>query len=155
LDKALIRKVVCLYRRKFSDLVVVSGGCPTGADHWAKEVALEEGVGYLEFAPAHHVHNPYCAKPASEYNRPYDVRNFFARNSEIAQYCDHVLGFVVPKVRHRGTSDTLSKAMDLGRMTFVYSSSRDTSAGGKAGQDEHREADPTLHPGDGGQVSGG
>jgi len=133
----------------------VSGGCPTGADRWAKEVALEEGVEYREFAPAHHPHNSYCVPPPSEYNRPYDVRNFFTRNTEIAQYCDHVIGFVVPKVRARGTTDTLSKAIDLGKLTKVFSSSRDTSAGRKVGYDEHRATDPNLHPGDGGQVPGG
>lgn len=133
-DKALVRKVVTLYRNRFgSDLVVVSGGA-NGADRMAKEVALEDGVVYIEFPPAHNPHNPYCVNPPDHYNRPFDVANFFARNTEIAEYCDHVLGFVVPRVRASGTYDTIHKADGLGKFVKVFSSAHDTSGlkgGGK------------------------
>ena len=41
---------------KGDDTVIVSGGCPRGADYYAKKYALELGLQYEEYPPAHVVH---------------------------------------------------------------------------------------------------
>ena len=46
-----------LKNEKGSDTIIVSGGCPTGADRYAKKYALELGLQYEEYPPAHQPHN--------------------------------------------------------------------------------------------------
>jgi len=42
-----------LKNEKGSDTIIVSGGCKTGADYYAKKYALELGLEYQEFPPQH------------------------------------------------------------------------------------------------------
>jgi len=64
------------------DAEVVSGGQSLGVDGWAKKYALQYGLKYTEFAPAHY------------HGAPYDVNNYFIRNRQIAEYCDVVFVFM-------------------------------------------------------------
>ena len=47
--------------------VIISGGCQDGADKYAKKYALELGLQYEEFPPAHHQHNLYCRFGEDQY----------------------------------------------------------------------------------------
>ena len=49
-----------LKNEKGSDTIIVSGGCPTGADRYAKKYALEFDVNYSEFPPKHYQYNQHC-----------------------------------------------------------------------------------------------
>jgi len=101
-------------------LTIVSGGCPQGADFLARKVALELGINYIEFPPKHRHWNCYCILPESEYNQPYHVSNFFARNKQIADYCEYLAAFTVAGRKCNGTMDTFRKAERLGKKCFIY-----------------------------------
>jgi predicted Rossmann-fold nucleotide-binding protein len=116
-----IKRLLELYRERYGDaLIVVSGGCPDGADALAKKVALEMGIQYAEFPPKHRCHNMYCINPPEEYAKPYHVSNFFARNTQIAEYCEHLAAFTLKGVRCNGTMDTFGKAEKMGKKCSIY-----------------------------------
>lgn len=116
-----VLKVISRYIERYGaeNLVVVSGGCPNGGDAMAKDVALSLGLYYSEFPPKHARHNEYCVNPPDEYNKPYNVRNFFERNTQIAEYCDHVVAFIVKGVKANGTMDTIAKAKHFNKKVVV------------------------------------
>lgn len=116
-----IRILIEKYKEKYGDnLIIVSGGCPDGGDFLAKKLALEMGVTYQEFPPIHSKHNKYCVLPSENYNKPYHVSNFFTRNTQIAEYCEHIFGFVVKNVKANGTMHTVEKGRILGKQVFVF-----------------------------------
>lgn len=101
-------------------LTIVSGGCPDGADMLGKKIALDLGLEYVEFPPAHRFHNQYCILPAKVYNKPYHVKNYFERNSQVAAHCDHLVAFVIKGVRCNGTMDTFNKAKKLAKEVILF-----------------------------------
>lgn len=113
-NKRKIFDFVGLCKNEFkSDLEIVSGGCPDGADRYAREAALQLGVKYVEFPPCHQSWNPWCKKPPYLYDKEYKVANFFMRNKEIAEYADRVVAFVPDGEEARGTMDTIRHAKKL------------------------------------------
>lgn len=110
----------CYSDRYGAKLIVVSGGCPNGADFLAKKVALEMGLEYVEFPPKHAKHNCYCILPVDEYNKSYKVSNFFTRNTQIAEFCDYLAAFTIKGIKANGTMDTFKKAEKLGKKCFLY-----------------------------------
>jgi len=94
-------------------IVIISGGCKDGADKYAKKYALELGVQYEEYPPAHFHHNLYCPLPEHLYNKQYRVSNFFVRNKQIAKQSDMVVGFIPKGVISNGTNSTLKYANNL------------------------------------------
>jgi predicted Rossmann fold nucleotide-binding protein DprA/Smf involved in DNA uptake len=120
-----IRKFVERYVEFYGagNIEVISGGAQ-GADALARKVALEMGLKYVEFSPVHQRHNQYCVDPPSCYNQPYHVSNFFARNKQIAEYCDHLAAFIVEGVKASGTMDTFSKATKLKKHCFLFEDKR-------------------------------
>lgn len=100
-------------------LEIVSGGCPTGADLYAKELALELGIPYVEFPPAHARWNEYCLKGKECYSHIYKTEYFFARNTEIAEYCDSGVAFICKGVKANGTMDTVNKICKLGKVCKI------------------------------------
>ena len=108
-----------LKNEKGTDTIIVSGGCRTGADRYAKKYALELGLQYQEFPPFHENWNIYCPKNKSDYGKPYNVKNFFARNKIIAAYSHYVVAFVPRGVESRGSLTTLKYAEKFGKKTIV------------------------------------
>ena len=108
-----------LKNEKGTDTIIVSGGCKTGADRYAKKYALELGLQYQEFPPFHENWNIYCPKNKSDYGKPYNVKNFFARNKIIAAYSHYVVAFVPRGVESRGSLTTLKYAEKFGKKTIV------------------------------------
>ena len=104
--------------KKGTDTIIVSGGCKNSADRYAKKYALELGLQYQEFPPFHENWNIYCPKDKSDYGKPYNVKNFFARNKIIAAYSHYVVAFVPRGVESRG-SCTISYAKKFGKKTIV------------------------------------
>ena len=72
---------------------ICSGGCATGADHFAEEIAKHHGIPILIFYPN---------------TKDLGVRGYFERNTEIARH-SHVLIACVAEDRKGGTEDTISK----------------------------------------------
>ena len=69
-NKKKIKDFVFKLKQQYGDkTIVVSGGCKTGADKYAKKYALELGLQYEEYPPFHEVHNLYCVLPESRYNK--------------------------------------------------------------------------------------
>ena len=106
-------------QEKGVDTTIVSGGCKDGADRYAKKYALELGLQYEEYPPFHEVHNLYCTLPSSRYNKPFSMRNFFARNKIIAGTCDMVVGFIPEGVEARGTMSTIKYAEKMNKKTII------------------------------------
>ena len=62
-NKLKIKEFVFKLKQKFDGenkrVIVVSGGCKDGADKYAKKYALEFGLDYEEYPPAHQQHSMY------------------------------------------------------------------------------------------------
>ena len=104
-----------------SDTIIVSGGCKTGADKYAKKYALELGLQYEEYPPFHEVHNLYCVLPESRYNKDFSMRNFFVRNKIIASVSDFIVAFIPNGVEAKGTISTLEYAKKLDKKRIIIS----------------------------------
>lgn len=93
-NKTKIRDMIFKLKQTFgSKLEIVSGGAQQGADKYAKKYALELGVDYKEFNPAHTNKNLYSGMPESYYGKPYHVSQLFHRNELIAMYSDKMICF--------------------------------------------------------------
>ena len=106
---------------KGAETIIVSGGCKTGADKYAKKYALELGAQYREYPPFHEVYNLYCALPEACYGKPYNIKYFFVRNKQIAQNSDVVVGFIPDGDDAKGTISTLKYAKKFNKKTMIIS----------------------------------
>ena len=119
-DKKKVKDLIFEIREKYGDEVeIVSGGQPKGADGLAKKFALEFDMKYVEFPPSHYSHNMHCKLPATEYNKPYYVSNFFKRNKQIAEYSNIIVAFIPNGVESRGTMDTVGHAEKLKKLIKI------------------------------------
>ena len=118
-----IRKFIYELKKTFGDeLEIVSGGQKKGADGMAKKYAIELGVKYVEFPPAHYNYNTHCLKEAYHYGKEYRVWYYNERNTEIAKYSDAVACFLPTGwdiTQSDGTNDTYKKAKKLGKVVKV------------------------------------
>ena len=101
------------------DVTVISGGCKDGADRYAKKYTLELGLQYEEYPPAHFSHNLYCPLGEHNYNKVYNVKNFFARNKQIAIHSDIIVGFIPVGVESKGTISTIKYAEKFDKKTII------------------------------------
>ena len=102
-----------------TDTIIVSGGCKDGADKYAKKYALELGLQYEEYPPFHEGHNLFCTIPSHRYGQPYSVKNFFARNKQIAKTSNYVVGFIPEGIESRGTNSTLKYAKKFNKKIII------------------------------------
>ena len=110
-NKQKVKDLVFEIKEKYGDEVeIVSGGQKDGAAGLAKKYALEFNVKYVEFPPVHYSWNMHCKVPATEYNKPYYVSNYFKRNKQIAEYSDIIIAFIPDGVESRGTMNTVEHA---------------------------------------------
>jgi predicted Rossmann fold nucleotide-binding protein DprA/Smf involved in DNA uptake len=110
-NKRKIRDMIFKLKQTFGDsLEIVSGGAPAGADKYAKKYALELGVKYKEFNPAHTVKNLYSAMNEHYYSKPYHTSQFFHRNELIARYCDNMIAFIDSTSTSKGSQHAVSMA---------------------------------------------
>ena len=110
-NKNKIKELIFEIKEKYGNTVeIVSGGQRDGADGFAKKFALMFGLHYVEFPPSHYTWNMHCKLPATKYNKPYYVSNYFKRNKQIAEYSDMVIAFIPDGVESRGTMSTVEYA---------------------------------------------
>ena len=121
-NKKKIKDFVFKLKQQYGDdTIIVSGGCKTGADRYAKKYSLELGLQYEEYPPFHEVHNLYCTMPESRYGKPYNIKNFFARNKIIAGTADFIVAFIPEGVEANGTKNVLEYAQKLNKKRIIIS----------------------------------
>ena len=108
-----------LKQKPNTEVEIVSGGQRDGADGFAKKFALELGMEYVEFPPTHYSWNMHCKLPATKYNKPYYVTNYFKRNKQIAEYSDIVIAFVPNGVESKGTMNTIEYAKKFKKLVKI------------------------------------
>tara|TARA_B100000029_G_C17198090_1_gene823290 strand:+ start:232 stop:645 length:414 start_codon:yes stop_codon:yes gene_type:complete len=119
-DKQKVKDLIFEIREKYGeDVEIVSGGQRDGADGYAKKFALEFDMDYVEFPPAHYNWNMHCKLPATKYNKPYYVTNYFKRNKQIAEYSDIIVAFIPKGVNSRGTMNTIHHAEKLKKLIKI------------------------------------
>lgn len=120
-NKRKMRDVIFKLKEKFGDDVeIVSGEQKQGADGMAKKFALEMGMKYISFPPAHYPYNSHCLLEASNYGKEYRVWYYGDRNTQIAEYSDYVFAFIPAGMESRGTMDTVKKAQKLKKKVVFF-----------------------------------
>jgi hypothetical protein len=109
-NKNKVKDLIFQIKEKYNDVEIVSGGQRDGVDGFAKKFALEFDMKYVEFPPSHYTWNMHCKLPATQYNKPYYVSNYFKRNKQIAEYSDIIIAFIPDGVESRGTMSTVEYA---------------------------------------------
>ena len=121
-NKKKIKDFVFKLKQQYGDkTIIVSGGCKQGADRYAKKYALELGLQYEEYPPFHEVHNLYCVLPESRYDKPFSMRNFFARNKILVGTSDFIVAFIPKGVEANGTMNVLEYAKKLNKKRIIIS----------------------------------
>ena len=119
-NKKKIKDLIFQIKEKHGDdAEIVSGGQQDGADGYAKKFALEFDMSYVEFPPTHYSWNMHCKLPATKYNKPYYVSNYFKRNKQIAEYSNIVIAFIPDGVESRGTMSTIQYAIKEKKLTKI------------------------------------
>ena len=96
-------------KRKFgNDLTILSGGDKYGTDKFVKKYALEFGLRYLEYNPAHTPKNLYSAMSDNYYDKPYHVSQFHHRNTLLAKACDVMMLFIPIGYDTKATNNMVS-----------------------------------------------
>ena len=108
-----------LKQRFANDLIVISGGAKYGADKYARKYALEFGIQYKEFNPAHTTKNLYSAMSDDYYNKPYHVSQFHHRNMLIARDCDVMIAFIGDNDISNGSMSAIKKAKKLNKAVTI------------------------------------
>ncbi|MBI5375602.1 MAG: hypothetical protein HZA77_09210 [Candidatus Schekmanbacteria bacterium] len=111
-DKHLIREKLFYFLQvyKESKLVLVSGGCPDGADKFAEELALELNLKII-------IHYPDKSK-IDKSDRWSSTKANYARNKLIADDSDILIAVVAPD-RKGGTENTIKYYEKFGKKRLV------------------------------------
>jgi len=96
-----------------SNLVVVSGGCPKGADKFAADWAKANSVPLVEFPAVITGNAPYLHAAA-----------YYARNAVVASFCDRMYAQVAAD-RKGGTEDACRHARVLGKAVYLITDTGD------------------------------
>ena len=121
-NKKKIKDFIFKLKNEYGEkTIIVSGGCKQGADRYAKKYALELGLMYEEYPPFHEVHNLYCTLPSSRYDKPFSMRNFFARNKIIAGTSDFIVAFIPEGIESNGTQSTINYAKKFKKKYIIIS----------------------------------
>ena len=115
-----IKDVITKLKQKFgTDLTIISGGCKDGVDKFARKYAIEFGVDYKEYNPAHTKQNLYSAMPVHYYDKPYHVSQFHHRNMLIAKECDVMMAFVPENHISTGSESAINFAKKFGKPVTI------------------------------------
>ena len=121
-NKKKIKDFVFKLKNQYGNkTTIISGGCKTGADKYAKKYALELGLQYEEYPPFHEVHNLYCTMPESRYGKDFNMKNFFARNKIIVGTSDFIVAFIPEGVEANGTKNVLEYAKKFDKKRIIIS----------------------------------
>ena len=92
---------------------IVSGGCPTGGDKFAEDIARYWGLSII-------IHYPDWNNRKKEIETDELARKIagFVRNTKIVEQCDILLALVAED-RTGGTEDTIKKALKLKKKVIL------------------------------------
>ena len=117
-----IKDTLFQLKRKFGDaLIIISGGAKNGADLYARKYALEFGIRYREFNPAHTIKNLYSAMAGTYYEKPYHVSQFHHRNMLIARDCNVMIAFIAKGESSSGSMSAIKQANKLNKPVTIIS----------------------------------
>ena len=117
-----IKDALFQLKQKFGDdLIIVSGGAKDGADKFARKYALEFGINYKEFNPAHTPKNLYSAMSDNYYEKTYHVSQFHHRNMLIARDCDVMMAFIPNGIESNGSLSAIKNAKKLNKPVTIIS----------------------------------
>ena len=117
-----IKDTLFQLKQKFGDkLIIISGGAKYGADKFARKYALEFGMRYREFNPAHTTKNLYSAMSDDYYEKPYHVSQFHHRNMLIARDCDVMIAFIANGADSGGSMSAIKRAKKLNKKVTIIS----------------------------------
>ena len=109
-------------KRKFgNELTILSGGDQYGTDKFVKKYALEFGINYQEYNPAHTPKNLYSAMSDNYYDKPYHVSQFHHRNMLIAKACDVMMAFIPSGNNANGSMSAIKNAKKLKKPVTIVS----------------------------------
>ena len=115
-----IKDALFQLKQKFgTDLTVISGGAQYGADKFARKYALEFGIKYQEYNPAHTTKNLYSAMSDNYYDKPYHVSQFHHRNMLIAKACDVMMAFIPNGDNANGSVSAIKNAKKLNKPVTI------------------------------------
>ena len=117
-----IKDTLFQLKQKFDNkLIVISGGAKFGTDKFARKYALEFGIKYKEFNPAHTTKNLYSAMSETYYEKPYHVSQFHHRNMLIARDCDVMMAFIANGTNSGGSMSAVKRAKKLNKKVTIIS----------------------------------
>ena len=108
----------CIKKYGAENICIISGGA-VGADTFGKIAAFRRNLKYIEYNPAHEQWHPNSGKPKEFYGKPYNVGNYFERNSFIAEDCAVLFAFIPQGHQSNGTMDTVNKVKKLNKPYFI------------------------------------
>ena len=108
-----------LKNEKGSDTIVVGNGSKFGAGKYVKKYTLELGLQYQEFPPFHDTWNIYCPKNKLDYGKPYNAKNYFARNKIVAAYSNYLVAFIPRGDNSLHAKSTVNYANKFEKKTLV------------------------------------
>ena len=115
-----IKDALFQLKQKFKDdLIIISGGAQHGADKFARKYALEFGIEYQEYNPAHTTKNLYSAMSDNYYEKPYHVSQFHHRNMLIAKACDVMMAFIPSGNNANGSMSAIKNAKKLNKPVTI------------------------------------
>jgi len=94
-DKALIAKRVAELRKVFAVEMIITGGTQRGPEAFAKEIAEEQGIEYMEICPWDRVFK--LNKPRTR-GQEIDARDL--RRAVVAMHADYMLCLIHPGGKH-------------------------------------------------------
>ena len=115
-----IKDTLFQLKQKFKDdLIIISGGAQYGADKFARKYALEFGIKYQEYNPAHTTKNLYSAMSDNYYDKPYHVSQFHHRNMLIAKACNVMMAFIPDGDDANGSMSAIKTAKKLNKPVTI------------------------------------
>lgn len=88
-NKLKIKDIIFKLKQKHGDdIEIVSRGNQNGAEKYVRKYAIELGLKYKEFNPAHTVCNLYSAFSENFYGKPYTPFNYRLRDKIFSKYID-------------------------------------------------------------------
>lgn len=115
-----IKDTLFQLKQKFGDkLIIISGGAKYGTDKFARKYALEFGIKYREFNPAHTTKNLYSAMSDTYYSKPYHVSQFHHRNMLIAKDCNVMMAFIANGDDANGSMSAIKQAKKLDKPVTI------------------------------------
>jgi predicted Rossmann-fold nucleotide-binding protein len=115
-----IKEILMNLKQRFGqDVTIVSGGTTMGAEKAVRKFALEFGLNYLEFNPAHTVHNLYSAMPEDYYSKVYHGSQYFHRYMMMGRYCDSLIVLLETKSEASFYKTAVDAMQKRGKKTVV------------------------------------